>query len=331
MERLSMGVPFNTSNEEYVARINRVLDYIQEHLDRELSLEELAGVAHFSKYHFHRIFYSLMGESLFQYILRLRLERAASSLLWYPRKSVTRIAHECGFSGASAFARSFRERFAMSATNWRKTMGGHGSNLGERESNACKGDRKEWKAFSGSSVQIEYQNQSQIWRIAMDKKERRVEVKNLDETQVAYVRYVGPYKGDAQLFEGLFERLLRWAGPRGLVNFPETKCIVIYHDDPEITPEEKLRVSACITVPKGTMTDGEVGSMSIQAGRYAMARFELLPHEYGEAWAWVFSQWFPNSGYQCADGPCFELYQHQGSCDDGKKAVVDICVPVKPL
>jgi AraC family transcriptional regulator len=326
-----MGTAFNTSNDEYVARINRVLDYIQEHLDRDLTLDELAGVAHFSRFHFHRIFYSLMGEPLFQYIQRLRIEKAASSLIWYPRKTITRIAYECGFSGSSSFARSFRERFSMSATQWRSSRGRGDSNPGYGERNACKGLRNAGLAIPGSSVQIEYHNQSQIWRISMGtRKERMVEVRHLEEMPVAYVRYVGPYKGDAKLFEGLYERLLRWAGPRGLVNFPETKCVVVYHDDPEITPEEKLRVSACITVPGGTQTGGEVGSMTIQAGKYAMARFELLPHEYQEAWSWLFSQWLPSSGYQPGDGPCFELYQHQGTCE-GEKTVVDICVPVKPL
>ena len=65
---------------DYVSRINKVIDYIDLHLDADLSLEELADVAQFSKYHFHRIFFAFMQETLFQYIQRLRLERAASWL-----------------------------------------------------------------------------------------------------------------------------------------------------------------------------------------------------------------------------------------------------------
>ena len=166
-------------------------------------------------------------------------------------------------------------------------------------------------------MHVEYINNSQVWRITMGKTKRTVEVKDFPEMTVAYVRHVGPYKGDAALFQDLYERLFRWAGPRNLVG-PGTKSIIVYHDNPEITAESRLRTSVCITVPDGTKVDGEVGLMKMSAGRYAMAHFELLPHEYQEAWDWVYGTWLPKSGYVPDDGPCFELYGDQG-CDDPKR------------
>jgi AraC family transcriptional regulator len=158
--------------------------------------------------------------------------------------------------------------------------------------------------------------------------EGKVEVKDFPETAVAYVRYIGPYKGDAKLFEGLFGKLMSWAGPRGLV-VPDAKSLIIYHDNPDITDESKLRVSVCLTVPADTKTDGEIGKMTIEKGRYAFARFSLTPADYGAAWNWVFGTWLPSSGYQCDDRPCFELYHgHEG---EGGRMEVDICVPVRPL
>ena len=56
---------------EYTSRINKVLDYIENNLDRSFTLDELARVANFSKFHFHRIFYSFIGETLFQFIQRI--------------------------------------------------------------------------------------------------------------------------------------------------------------------------------------------------------------------------------------------------------------------
>ena len=81
-------------------------------------------------------------------------------------------------------------------------------------------------------------------------------------------------------------------------------------------------------VPADTRVDGEIGKMEIAAGTYMVARFTLGVDEFGEAWDWVFGQWFPGSGYQPADGPCFEWYDAPAA--DGR-FVVDICVPVKPL
>jgi len=90
--------------EQYRGRINTAVDYIEKNLNHNFSLDEIASVAGFSKYHFHRIFYIFTGESLFQFIQRLRLEKAATLLLTDPVKPVTEIALECGFSNSSSFA-----------------------------------------------------------------------------------------------------------------------------------------------------------------------------------------------------------------------------------
>jgi AraC family transcriptional regulator len=101
---------------EYTARINRVIDYIVANLHGDLTLETLARVAHFSPYHFHRIFGAMVGETLHQFIQRLRIERAASMLVVNPKKSITEIALDCGFSGSAAFARVFRDTFGREAS-----------------------------------------------------------------------------------------------------------------------------------------------------------------------------------------------------------------------
>ena len=105
--------------EEYVARMNRVLDYIQDNLAEELSLQTLAKVACFSPHHFHRLFRAFFGEPLGQFVKRLRLERAATHLSVAPNRSVTEVALDAGFSSPAAFARAFRDRFGMSASEWR--------------------------------------------------------------------------------------------------------------------------------------------------------------------------------------------------------------------
>ncbi|MBT8338578.1 MAG: helix-turn-helix transcriptional regulator, partial [Desulfatitalea sp.] len=88
-------------------------DYVESHLDDDLTLSSLARVAHFSPFHFHRIFSAVVGESLNRFIQRVRVEKAASQLLLNPKKSITEIALDCGFSSAATFARAFREAFQM--------------------------------------------------------------------------------------------------------------------------------------------------------------------------------------------------------------------------
>ncbi len=318
--------------EDYTARINRVIDYIETNIDKDITLRELAGVAHFSPFHFHRIFSATVGETLSGFIQRIRLEKAAMKLAHNPKKSITEIALECGFSGSSAFARAFKETFNMSASDWRSS--GH-----TQYSKNGKTDSKEGQPVGNIGQDFDVQSSytqditKQIWRIKMKSKELQtnVEVKEMPELNVAYVRHIGPYKGDQELFARLFNKLMTWAGPRGLLRFPETKVLTVYHDNPDITDESRLRTDACITVPADTQVEGEIGKTTIPGGKYAIAHFEITPDQYQDAWNAVYGGWLPESGYQPEDGPAYELYLNQPKEHPEGKHIVDICLPVKAL
>lgn len=161
----------------------------------------------------------------------------------------------------------------------------------------------------------------------MNTEHQIVEVKELSLMTLAYVRHIGPYKGDAALFESLFGKLCGWAGPRNLIG-KEAEFIVVYHDNAEITAENRLRISVSLVVPPQTEVSGEVGKMTIEPGRYAVSRFRLSGSGFQEAWSWIYGTWLPQSGYQPDDRPCFERYPEEPK--DGI-FTVDICVPVKPL
>jgi len=318
--------------EEYRARINRVIDHIEANIDRDLSLSELADVAHFSPFHFHRIFRAMIGETLNGFIQRIRLEKAAMKLALNPRESITEIATECGFSGPSAFARAFKESFGMSASQWRS--GGHSQYSKNGKRNSKYGQlvgnvRQDFSVYPHYNLD----KSNYYWRVEMKDGEMKseVEVKDMPELHVAYVRHIGPYKGNEELFDSLFNKLMSWAGPRGLLRFPETKIMTVYYDDPDLTDESRHRVDACITVPESTEVDGEIGKTTIPAGKYAAAHFEISPEQYQEAWDTVFRGWLPESGYQPADGPCYELYPGEMEDYSKGKHVVDIYVPVKPF
>ncbi len=312
---------------EYSARINRVMDYIDANLGEKLSLEELASIANFSKYHFNRIFHSFTGESLFSFIQRLRLEKAAGLITSRPDMSITEIALECGFAGPASFSKSFRSFFDKSPSEWRKeknifTKTGKNSNLGKLES-------KKSKETDLPFPYIEYRDGIQVYRMQTEYGERTVEVKEFSPMTLAYIRYTGRYQGDAGLFQRLWDKLFRWAGPRDLVR-PETKFLALYHDDPELTDENLLRVSIGLSVEEDIDPSGDIGLMQLDGGKYASTRFRLGPLDYGEAWRWVYSVWFPASGYLPDDRPAFELFpQEEEKSSDGKH-LVDICVPVLP-
>lgn len=308
-----------TIHSEYISRINKTIDYIESNIEKPMTLEELATVANFSKFHFNRIFHSIVGETPFQFILRVRVERAATLIVVNKKESISEIAQKCGFSDLSIFSRNFKSYFQIPASQYRAKKSNF-SNLSQQDSNRHQTPDTPTQYFCPELQTIK-------WRTNM-KLNKNVEVRELPKMTVAYIRHIGPYKGDDKLFEGIWNRLFTWAGPRGLVGGKDFKSLVIYHDDPNVTIEDKLRMSVCITVPAETKVDGEVGKMEIEAARCVVARFELSAQEFQQAWDWVYGEWFPASGYQPDDKPCFEMYPEEPK--DGK-FIVEICVPVKPI
>jgi AraC family transcriptional regulator len=103
---------------EYERRVNRVMDHVRAHLAEPLTVADLAAVAAFSPFHFHRVFRAIADETLFGFVQRVRLERAAA-MLRHGDASVLAIALDHGFTSAAAFARAFRTHFRMTATAWR--------------------------------------------------------------------------------------------------------------------------------------------------------------------------------------------------------------------
>ena len=235
------------TQQTYRQRILKVLVHIQGHLDDALCLDDLAGVAVFSPYHFHRIFRGMVGESVQAHVRRLRLERAAMRLKTTDT-SVLHVAFEAGFETHEAFSRAFRAMFDSSPTEFRKQhqpmlptpapSGVHFSPAGDVDS---------FKPFETGGRPMD------------------VKIETTKPMRVAFMRHVGPYHEVGETWQ----KLCGWAGPRGLFG-PNTTLLGVCHNDPEVTPPEHIRYDACITAPDGLAADGDVGIQEIAGGDYAV-------------------------------------------------------------
>ena len=316
----------------YIERLNAVIDYIETLLADDLSLSTLADVAHFSPYHFHRVFSSLVGETLNRFISRLRIERAATLLVQHPQRAITDIAVDCGLTNPSSFARAFRDAFGMSATEWRDEGFRHyerepGTAIVDVIGNIGLVDERYETTASG----LRTATGNPLWKVrAGTLGTVEIALEQAPDLNVAYVRHTGRYQGLADVFSDLFERLMTWAQPRDLVR-PDSLILAVYHDNPSITDDDKLRVSACIAVPPGTATSGDIGQMVVPGGRFAVGPYELGHHDYPEAWYSLAGGWLPDSGYEPDDRLPYERYPLDGEPTDPDKQRVDICLPVRPL
>ncbi len=302
------------NRQEYIGRINKAIDYIEDNIDKDLNLKNVAEAANFSPYHFHRIFTSFKGETLNNFIKRLRLERAASFLLESRIMPVNLIGEKCGFTSLSIFSRAFKDHFGMSPTVFRN--GGY-----DQYSKNSKLYSKNGKPgfidvhYLGNEKPSHYRHMRYTFRIM-----------EMQEMTVAYCRHTGKY---SKIYEA-YEKLFKWAVPRGLYNPPLTKVITLYHDDPKITHEERIRQSVCITVNDEVKTAGEIGKMKIKGGTYAVFRFETYTEEFHDAWNTVMIDWLPESGYQCDDKYPYEVFHKSPDEHQEGKYEYDICLPVKP-
>lgn len=321
---------------EYAGRMNKAMDYAYANLGREFELSEMADAACFSRYHFHRMFSAFTGETPGEFLRRIRLAKAASLLRDDPRRDVTAVAMDSGFSSPSAFSRAFKERFGASPSAFREAdeaglaailvaAGLARSKQGQAQGNGGQGAGNDGHAPAMLALYDEPILNGRR-RMDMAKLEYKVEVKDLPAMSVAYARHVGAYN----LIGEAFGRLYHWAGPRGHIG-PDTMHLACYHDDPDLTPPDKLRSSACISVAPGTPTDGDIGSMQVPGGLFAVGHFEIDQTQFGEAWVALMGEWLPSSGYQADDRMCYELYLNDPEKHPQKKFIVEICQPVKPM
>ena len=316
------------SRREYERRINRVIDYVQAHLDDDLTLERLAEVAAFSPFHFHRVFAANTGETLSDFIRRVRIERAAGALISLPETSVLEIALRYGFSSAATFARAFKAHFDMSATQWRsggarqwRAAREKGKSKRNPDRNLRQAERKNRKA---AVTRIGHRSSASFEGITM-----RVEIREIPPYRIAYMRHFGPY-GTKGAITALWTHLWRWMCSRDLVR-PGMLTVGIGHDAPGIVAQQKLRYDAGLIVGDDFKPDRTVDIANLPGGKYAVALFQGPATVITDAWARFYAAWLPGSGYQPEDRPRLELRREHGLRLPAGHFRCELCLPIGPL
>ncbi|WP_299441338.1 GyrI-like domain-containing protein [uncultured Aquimarina sp.] len=154
-----------------------------------------------------------------------------------------------------------------------------------------------------------------------------ISIEKIPKKTLAYIKYVGPYQGDTELFGRLFNSVMEWVQKKGLMNDPKVEAITVYHDDPETVPESQQRISVGFTVPENTNADHDIQILEIPEGSYVVGSFEILPNEYGSAWNEVF-EYIKNKNL-VPSGMMYESYKNEPSTHPEGKHIVDINVMIQ--
>jgi AraC family transcriptional regulator len=271
---------------DYVARVNRAIDHIVRNLDSPLRLEDVAKVAHFSQFHFHRVFRSLIGETLNDFVKRLRLERALHLMAHGSKRSLTEIALDSGFSSSSDFSRSFKQRFGVPPSVF--------------DIEVHRRDRREELKLSSDDPAAAHL----LDRLPPGENPDGFAVKlvEIPVRCVAYIRVLDPFRPD--VVPQACERLVAWAEERDLA---DGQWLGYMWEDPEIVALPDCRYDVGLVVPE-FKPEGEIGRMDFPTMTVAQVEIKGGIDLEQRCLDWFFKTWLPASRYVPDEQPCFEAW-----------------------
>ena len=271
------------ANVGYLDRINRAIDHVTRNLAEPLQLEDVARVACFSPFHFHRIFRALVGETLHAFVKRVRIERALHLMAHRRDASLTEIALGCGFSSSSDFSRSFRAQFGVPPSAF--------------DLDAYR-DARRGRLVDSAGHRLE--------RLPAGENPDGfvVALRDLPPRRVAYLRVATPYQG-AGVVEAI-RRMVEWATARGLAG---GQWLGYQGEDPEIVALENCRYDVGLEIADDVAIEpGEIGVTRFPAMR--VAELDLAGPIALEMRAidYIYQTWLPSSGYVPDHQPGFEVW-----------------------
>ncbi len=266
------------SESNYQARMLRVLQYIDTHLDEDLSVERLSTIAAFSKFHFHRQFSEYFGLAAFRYVQLLRLKKAMYELAFRSHKQVINIALDNGYESSEAFSRAFKKSLGLSPAQFRK--------------------QPQWDNWQSSNLTID-QLREQHMPITYQNSD--VRIVSFPETPIAVLEH----RGAPGLLPNSIQRFIAW---RKLNKLPPSVSATfnLIYDDPEQTPAADFRfdLAAAVSTPAAENEHGIVNKL-IPAGECAVLRHTGSDAELGNVVRFLYNDWLPQSERNLRDFPLF--------------------------
>jgi transcriptional regulator, araC-type len=275
---------------DYTQRINKVVAYINDHLDESLDLKTLAEVAALSEFHFHRVFKALKGESIGAHISRLRIE-AAARLLRYSALSIEDIAFNIGYEAPAALSKAFKNQYGITPTQYR----------------------------TNKDIYI---MKKEI--INPDLALKAPKIMELEPKNLIYVALTGKY-GTLD-YGKAYEQL--WAVVKSQKLFTKgIESICVSYDDPKITEASLQRSEVSLAIHKPAHPEGEVSCKTLAGGKYAVffyqGSYSHLSAVYDAAMRWVI-----DSEYEVREEPTFEKYLNDSRRTPEEKLKTEVYIPI---
>lgn len=280
----------------YAERFARVLDYIEQHLGEELSVERLGREASFSKFHFHRQFSAYVGVSVSRYVQILRLKRASRQLVFEPDTKIIGIAYEAGFETPESFSRAFKREYGLTPSQFRSAPA--------------------WKPW----------RESYHFPSSERRRNMKVTIVEFEETRVAALEHRGPpeqVNDSARIF-------IEWRKASRLSPKESCKTFGVAYDNPDTTEAQDFRFDICGEVNAAVPGNPQgVVNKIIPGGRCAVARHLGSHDRIGESAYYLYREWLPGSGEELRDFPLFFHYLTLMPETSEHELMTDLYLPLK--
>jgi len=280
---------------DYFRSMNAAIEFIEENLEKELTMKEVAGKAFLSKYHFQRMFSMIAGISIGEYIRNRRLTCAAKELATTNTKVID-IALKYGYASPESFSKAFS-----------KFNGFPPSKIGNKLLNIKATPRLTFQITIKGAEEMEYKI-IELEAFHIIGKSMRVSTIN-GENFVAIPKFWQTFNASKEA-----EVLSKHCGEMGMLG------VCMDHVDHEIT------YMIAIEKPKGNLSL-EFEETRIPASTWAVFKsVGPMPGAIQAVVKKIFSEWFPSTGYEHADAPELEVYPLGDP--NGENYVCEIWMPI---
>jgi len=286
--------------QHYHARMQRVLQHIEEHIDEDLSLEVLSGVAAFSRHHFHRQFSNLFGIAPRDYVHLARLKRASYRLAYRDAVPVIEIALDSGYEAPESFSRAFKDRFGQTPTEFRR--------------------QPDWAPWHAALAPF-HQARSNIMTSYSDD---QVSIIDFPATSVALMEH----RGNPAALGDTIRRFIAWRKSQGLSPKVSATYNILY-SDPETAAPDDYRIDLCVSTDRPIEPNGDgIKAGLIPESRVATLRLLGSTDHLRAAVSWLYGEWLPASAEEPGDFPLFVQRVRFFPDVPENEAVTDIFLPL---
>lgn len=300
---------------EYQQVVMKVLHYINQNLADDVSLETIAGIANYSPFHFQKIFSEAILETPKQYVIRLRLERAAHFIKIFPNLAINEIASGCGFSSNSIFSRAFKNYYGISAERYKELPSFKIQEISKKKNQFTQLEEISW-ITPISDIQE---------RIKTVKLSPHPAINTIYSFKIACIQTTLSHKENISF---AFRSLFQWANPRGLIT-TSTKYFGIWLDFPFITPYNKCRFLCGIELNSETKPDKGISILTFNKGQYVNYRMTGDINKTLDTLIALNHNCIDSMGYSISEMICYEQFEENPAEKLYEKTHRNLLIPVK--